>query len=244
MRKAKILLALILMGMLPLLLSCGGGGGGGDGGDGGGVTVYKTADYYPLAQGDTWTYQGPYTQTQVPGFLNKAVSGTETIDSVIATKVLIEFGGDYELWTVDSNGITYYKDYHNPPSGWSQEVYDPPLNYLPAEVSIGTIKSHNFRVYFTDSTGASEMAQLSGETTVVALEDVTVPAGTFTDCLKTETTHTLISSTIPEITYNVKTTLWVAKAVGVVKRVDNQNDVITETEKLHHATVGGINYPH
>lgn len=242
MRKAKIFLALILMGMLPLLLSCGGGGGGGDGGDGGGVTVYKTAEYYPLAQEDTWTYR----ETEEDGEIDydtKIVRGTETIDGVVATKVLS--GSDkYELRTVDSNGITLYKEYEVENGGWVQMVFNPPLNLLPAEVSIGTKKTINSTMNHTNSEGETGTETISGETTVEGIENVTVPAGTFNDCLKIKIKVTLTS---PEETEIEEITMFFAKGVGMVKEISQETEpdepVETDVSELVSATVGGVSYP-
>lgn len=249
MKKLQKFLAIIFMCMLPLMLSCGGGGDGGDEGDGGGVTVYKTADYYPLGQGDTWTYRETEEDGEIE-YETKTVSGTETIDGVVATKVL-EDSDEYELFT-NSNGITFYKSYDiNEEDGVVEEevdILDPPLIYVPTEVSIGTKHTFNSTIRHTEN-GFSATGTISIETTVEGIENVTVPAGTFENCLKIKIKRNVASSDGSH-TESTESTIWLAKGVGIVKDTgqgtetnNGEVDVDTWTDELVSATVGGVSYP-
>ena len=98
--------AIILTALLAVSISsCGLVGGNGndcDGGgcDGKGTTTYRIAEYYPLGQGDTWTYSVDWSSNgdSWQGTETRTVSGTETIDGVEAVIISSDRGG-YNLWT-------------------------------------------------------------------------------------------------------------------------------------------------
>ena len=207
-------------------------------------TTYRIADYFPLAQGDTWTIREE--DDEGISFTIRTISGTEYIAGVNAPKMIDE-DGDYDLFT-NSNGITHYKYKscdvdENPDCGWSQEVFNPPVVLIPAEISIGSIYTFNSTYNYTECTGFSESAPFSVETRVEGLEDVTVPAGTFTDCLKININKII---NYPNTPFSNEITLWLAKGVGEVKELNLEiyNGVVNEnTDDLISATVNGIDYP-
>lgn len=238
----KILFFVILsLTIFITFTGCGGGGGGG-----GGTTTYQIAEYFPLGQGDTWT-----SKDYEENYFSRTISGTETINGVVASKMLHE-GGNYELITSDNNGLILYKEYSTEggEGGWHQFVPNPPIELLPRKVSIGTKHTFNSSVSYTDSRGASMTATTSGELTIVLVEDVAVPAGTFEDCLKVEDKRNIISSD-GKHTISSNFTYWLAKGVGIVKEVGqitetNDGSVVKNEiydDVLVSATVGGINYP-
>jgi len=213
------------------------------------ASTYKTAEYFPIAQGDTWTYKDEKGEQ-----FTHTVSGTETINGVVATKgVKADWKGiDYWLFTSDDNGIFLYKEYYSEFSGWwSQSVYVPPFQRLPGEVSIGkTYTLEDLTKYYTDSTAASLTANISGEVTVMGIESITVTAGTFTNCLKLKFKGNLTSSD-GRHTELSDFTDWYAKSVGLVKetgQTTNTNDGQVEIgpmySELVSAKVGGVTYPH
>jgi hypothetical protein len=230
-----LLIGLALVGCF-LMASCGD-----DNGNGG----YHIVEYWPLGQGDTriygWnlslgkTYDGLYTQT---------VSGIETIDGVEAVK-LQDSDGFYRLMT-NTNGLMRYKD------GFEteyQRIFTPPLKEYPANVSVGKQHTFHSEVTVTDPDG-TYAESVSITNTLEGIEEVTVPAGTFPECLKFTWTWTYVSSdgssTICECTE------WLAKDVGSVKYTEEcqytdpdggEEESYTETTELVSATVGGVSYP-
>jgi hypothetical protein len=207
-------------------------------------TVFTTSEYYPLGQGDTWNYlyDGDYYGTLT-------VSGTETIEGVAASKVM-EPSGDYELMTSDTNGITIYKNYEAEDDGWSQMIFSPPGSYAPGAIVVGTTYAGTSTFNYTRSDGSSLTGTVTVETTLEGVDNVTVPAGTFNDCLKLNITR-IISA--PELSYtsSYEGTMWLAKGVGKVKEtgatIDRQNGNIInfdpDTTELIGAVVGGVSYP-
>jgi hypothetical protein len=243
--KGKVhFLKILFMAVLALtvvigLNGCGGGGGGssdsggGDGG-GGGATTYQTAEYFPLGQGDTWTYL-----EDGQNYSTTTVSGTEVINGTTAKKML-EDSGDYTLMTSDSNGITYYKVYEVDESGWEQFTFSPPGAYIPGEVSVGNKYTGTSTLNYTNSEGSSLTGTVSIEVTLQGTENVTVPAGTFNDCLKFSIKRIMSSG---QLTESYEGTLWLAKGVGRVKEtgttINTDNSVDQDTFELVSATVGG-----
>lgn len=200
-----------------------------------GGTTYNIAEYFPLGQGDTWFFSYGEEPT--------TISGTETINGVDAVKMITGVENWYQLFT-NSNGITYYKVYDANDiegCGWSQSVYIPPITILPAEVSIGVKYTSNFTTYYTNCTGFEDTETSSTEATVEGTEDVTVPAGTFKDCLKIKIKGNNLFSDTGQVETGERI-WWLAKGVGKVKDTEIE-DTEEDTKELISATVGGVHYP-
>jgi hypothetical protein len=207
-------------------------------------TLFTTSEYYPLGQGDIWNYL--YDGVD---YGTLTVSGTETIEGVVASKVM-ESDGDYELVTSDSNGITLYKTYDVDDDGWSQMTFSPPGSYAPGEIAVGTTYVGTSTFNYTQSDGSSLTGSVSVAVTLEGTENVTVQAGTFNDCLKLSITRI---TSAPELSYtsSYEGTMWLAKGIGKVKEAgattDRQNggivDFDPDTGELVSAVVGGVSYP-
>jgi hypothetical protein len=200
--------------------------------------IFRISEYFPLGQGDTWTYrEGDNDLTK------KTVSGTQKINGVNAVKMIDE-DGDYQLWT-NSNGLEWYKEYDAddiPGCGWDQHLFSPPIHASDPIVSVGSSYASNTSLASTDCTGKASTASLSYEFTIEGIEDVTVPAGIFKDCLQIKAILSRNGGThINEIT------IWLAKGVGQVKSIsiekENGSVVETWTDNLVSAVVGGVHYP-
>lgn len=201
-------------------------------------TEFTISEYFPLGQGDTWTYREEDNDVTV-----KTISGTEKINGVDAPKMIDE-DGDYYLWT-NSNGLVWYKEYDAddiPGCGWGQLIFNPPIYASGPVVSVGSVSASATVLTATECTGGSATASISYEFRIEGIEDVTVPAGTFTHCLRIKGTLALNGGT-----QTTELTIWLAKGVGEVKEIsiDRQNGVImnTWTDDLMSAVVGGVHYP-
>jgi hypothetical protein len=209
-----------------------------------GNTSYVTSEYFPSGQGDIWTYL--YDGMDY-GTLN--VSGTETMNNVVASKI-VDDNGDYKLMTSDNNGIKLYESYKVKSCGLGKMAFSPSLSYFPGILSIGKIHSSTSTFTYTECTGRPLTGTVSLEVTVVGIEDVNVPAGTFNDCLKFSIIR-LLSAPIIKYSSIYEGTLWLAKDIGKVKevgtRIVRENGVVIEadldTDELTSATVGNISYP-
>jgi hypothetical protein len=201
-------------------------------------TEFTMSEYLPLGQGDTWTYREEDDDLTV-----KTISGTEKINGVDAA-IMIDEDGDYDLWT-NSNGLMWYKEYDAddiPGCGWDQLIFDPPIHASDPVVSVGSTYASNTVLTETDCTGSSATASVSYEFRIDGIEDVTVPAGTFNNCLRIKGILTLNGGT-----QTSELTIWLAKGVGEVKEISisKQNGVTVDiwTDDLVSAVVGGVSYP-
>ena len=213
-------------------------GGDGNGGGDPGTTYYAISEYFPRGQGNTWTYVEEDEELTV-----QTVSGTEEVNGVNAVKVIDE-DGDYNLWT-NSDGLVLHKIYDAddvPGCGWSQLIFNPPIKLADPVVSVGSTSASTSTIYYSDCAGSSESSAISYEITIEGVEDVTVPAGTFNDCLKIKFILTMNGGADVN-----EDTSWAAKGLGTVKSISiskhNGFVVGTYTDDLVSAVINGINYP-
>jgi hypothetical protein len=233
-RFGKFLIGLGLVGCL-LITGCGN-----DNGDGG----YNIGEYWPLGQGDTWLYGWNLSSAKTfDGMYTRTISGTETIDGV-ATVKLQDSDGFYRLMT-NTNGLMRYEDGLGTEY---QRIFSPPLQEYPANMSIGEQHAFSSDVTVTDPDG-TYAESVSITNTLEGVEEVTVPAGTFPECLKFTWTWTYVDadggSTICECAE------WLVKDVGAIKYtedcqytdLDSGNvESYNATTELVSATVGGVNH--
>lgn len=211
-----------------------------------GQTSEGTGDignYVPLAQGSTWLFQGTDTTTgQVPiPYSNTAtISGTNPIGGVVTT-VFSETnsrndGAEQSYLTKDSHGLTYHGNNDSTDVVTAQLV-----PYLTLRFPLGTgstfeeinKKGLNFGRDL-DHDGTNEKADLVSIVTVKGFESVTVPAGTFSNCVKVErqaTVTVIASSNGTRQSVQGTETIWLASGIGQVKQVSQVADQ-TVTEEL------------
>jgi len=189
---------------------------------GGNVAAYDMAEYCPLNQGDEWIYINNYrgdgrlpVKTVIDG--TELVNGVETIDGCV----------------MDSEGLKQYKQ---GVPGDNYLIFDPPRIIFPAQFDVGEtyLYSVSAKVYSSDDTLTDIY---TGNDTVILgnVNDVTVPAGTFKDCLKIYTYSSLFlghyGGTI--------TTKWYARNIGLIKSKEYEGSVVNV---LISATVDGVHY--
>jgi hypothetical protein len=201
-------------------------------------TTFTISEYFPLGQGDTWTYREEDQELTV-----KTISGTEKINGVDAAKMIDE-DGDYYLWT-NSNGLVWHKEYDAddiPGCGWEQLIFNPPIVASGAIVSVGSTYASNTTLIQTDCTNSSATVSVSYEFSIEGLENVIVPAGTFNNCIRIKGILSVNGGTETN-----EITIWLAKGLGEVKSISisKQNGVTvnTSTDNLVNAFVGGVSYP-
>ena len=226
------------------------------------VPTFSAADYFPLNVGDTRTTSNNCTFTchspRNPGsgtfteVYTDTVSGTETVNNITGYKMGDPVNGDYNLIS-NVNGLMMLKQYDVeglfPGTAWSQFIFEPPVTILPSSFSIGIHITGSGLGHFSDSSGFQITGTGTVDSTVEAIEDVTVPAGTFANCIKV---RWKFSRTAANGSYQQTddVTFWLAKGVGIVKEVvthtitlNGQADTENKTGVLTNAKVGGIIYP-
>lgn len=221
-----------------------------------GTLPYDTAEYSPLSQGDTWTtreieQKGEEVHENID---TKVISGTEKIKGVVATKILEPGSGYYDLMT-NTSGIMLYKTYD---PTFEDDVlveetiitYNPPLMYVPPRLSVGTRYSFKTTVTSKSTLGSKAIINGTHKMIVEGIEDVTVAAGTFDDCLRIKFIDSMTVKGTKQ-KESSETTIWLAKGVGTVKSTQTEihfvDDIEVErdisTKEILSATVGGVNYP-
>lgn len=159
-------------------------------------------EYYPLADGNTWTYQ--VKQFRADGqtayrLRTQTVAGDAKLGGPAVAKKLIDDRGRYYLLAVDERAFRVYGEN----SGGGEVKVTPPYTLYETTHAPG-------RVYKAQHT-PSEGDAVTAETTFLGVESVQTPAGAFKDCLK------LRFHSIKPSGATLTTTSYLAKGIGVVK---------------------------
>lgn len=167
-------------------------------------------NYFPLAQGNSWTYlmidnikESGYYDTYV-------IRGKEIVNGVETVKMLRP-DGEYECIAADSEGIKLYKEVYED----EYEIFNPPLMLLP-NIGIGESRSYLFNAEIYSKEKAKKKKGIHQyEIAIDSVEDVEVSAGKFSNCLKVQKTHTWKEEdgSHGEAIF----TVWFAPGVGKVK---------------------------
>ena len=244
MRLRKYWMLVTLVSMIVILLS-------------GKLLAYDMAEYFPLNQGDEWTFSfsmtvegGDEEGEYGPMFSKHAVNGTEVINGVETVKVEMRTPAssqtsDCYCYTFDSEGLKEYKEYIVNYLGVIN-VFEEGILMIPAQLDLGEVhqQTATFKGYDADGNFISTD---TGTITISieSVEDVSTPAGTFQDCLKLRRIQTNGSLTFRREAHD-----WHDRDVGVVKmtatdyfNIPEEDEVIvTMTSELVRATVNGVSY--
>ena len=148
-------------------------------------TAYPATEYFPLDTGSTWTYERR-TDGGAPNDHTVSVIGTETVND--------------KTYTVMSSG---YSDYFNAFRIENNTVYTHAENEDKEYLKFGVDRGSKWAI--TSIRGKILSA------TFIDTETVSVPAGTYEDCL-----HFELNLPLGETSYE-KTDLWYARNVGLVR---------------------------
>ncbi len=100
--------------------------------------------------------------------------------------------------------------------------YSPPQTFLPVPIEVNsewTVAGEATTSLF----GLKIKIEATNTAKVIAIEDVTVPAGTFRDCLKIEQQlHTQLSPALATLP-STSSTMWLAPDVGLVQAINSDN---------------------
>ena len=195
----------------------------------------NVSTYWPMHFGDSWVYQRAEggTQTNSVSTAYELVNGVQTIR--------FNYGGSsYDCYTMDGNGMWLHKT-----AGTDFEViFDPPQQNSPYVLLVG---EH----HIADSQGTGTYMQtpfiLEGNfmLTLLGFETITVPAGTFDNCLKySRSGHKVVKDgmgNVVQVNAYVDVT-WSAPGVGVVKQYRKSEDGGVIDLELMYANVDGEFY--
>jgi hypothetical protein len=192
------------------------------------VTAYDMTQYVcSLNDGDWW--EGLYTYSVVGGPNDGAsgshqekilLNGTELVNGVerIKREILVNGSVDrYYCVDLDTDGFKMYKEYV--PVTGNYFIFEPPFLTVPAEFDIGDDdqSSYSVLVHSINTDSHIDTSAASQTVSFESVEPVTVPYGTFEDCLRIFYVSSSESPT-SGIGTAIEETSWFAHKVGRIKQ--------------------------
>jgi hypothetical protein len=124
-------------------------------------------------------------------------------------------------------------------NGYAQKVtFDTAPLLLKSTFNLNDTWSTSTHVNYYNNGTLQDAGTITYTVTVKAIEDVTVPAGTFSNCYKIEIVTTNNSSLLSNETNNI----WIADGIGVVKEDSVSDDGNSYQNELSYASVDGTEY--
>lgn len=216
--------------------------------------IGQSSDYFPDTIGSHWEYRGQITEGPLQTIEHKffsnvsSVIGTRTIKGMTVTVFHDTNPGNHgpsdSFYRRDAVGIVYHGS--EPGTPLEKQLIPYQIVRFPMKVS-STIQQFDKKdIDFgtdMDRDGVNEKVDTKGTSTVMGLESVTVPAGTFKDSVKVEARMHMkirLSGRNHTVSGTDVMTAWFAKGVGLVKYIERQElspledrGIITEiTEEL------------
>ncbi len=198
--------------------------------------IAQSADYFPDQIGNEWHYRGQITEGPLQTIEHKffsnvsSVTGTKTIKGMTVTVFHDTNPGNHgpsdSFYRRDIVGIVYYGS--EPGTPFEKQLVPYQIVRFPLTVSSSFPQFNRKDLDFgtdLDRDGINEKAEAQGDATVLGLESVTVPAGTFKDAVKVEARMQMQIHLSGEKKTAIGTdvmTAWFAKGVGLVKYVERQ----------------------
>jgi hypothetical protein len=200
------------------------------------ITIAQSADYFPDAVGNRWTYRGQITEGPLQTIEHKfftnvsTVKGTKTIKGVTVTVFHDTNPGNHgpsdSFYRRDAVGIVYYGS--EPGTPLEKQITPYQIFRFPMKVPSSFQQFDRTGLDFgtdMDRDGTDEKVDVRGWSSLVGHETITVPAGTFHDAIKVEARMTMrihLSGGNREATGTDVMTAWFAKGVGLVKYSERQ----------------------
>ena len=184
--------------------------------------AYDIKEYLPLQEGNSWKYN-----ESVDNNMNEKgieVSDFETVNGTETVKLLYS-NGDYDYVAFDSEGLKKYKFSEED----SFDIYAPSRLLYP-DINEGEQKIILINITSFSSDGSKREYDEKATIKLETVEEVTVPAGIFSGCLKFSTISDLAQKN-GNTYFNVDTVTWLAPGVGVVKEFSMVTETDAETKK-------------
>jgi hypothetical protein len=198
--------------------------------------IAQSADYFPDQIGNEWRYRGQITEGPLQTIEHKffsnvsSVTGTRTLKGMTVTVFHDTNPGNHgpsdSFYRRDSVGIVYYGS--EPGTPFEKQLIPYQIVRFPLKISSSFPQFNRKGLDFgtdLDRDGTNEKAEAQGDATVLGLESVTVPAGTFKDAVKVEARMQMqihLSGAKKTAIGTDVMTAWFAKGVGLVKYVERQ----------------------
>ena len=166
------------------------------------IKITKSADYFPDAVGNRWTYRGQITEGPLQTIGQKffsnvmTVKGTKTIKGVTVTVYNDTNPGNHgpsdSFYRRDAVGIVYYGS--DPGTPLEKQITPYQIFRFPMKVPSSFQQFDRTGLDFgtdIDRDGTDEKVDVRGWSSYVGHETITVPAGTFQDAIKIKARMTM-----------------------------------------------------
>lgn len=189
--------------------------------------------YFPVVLGTTWTFSGPYGRVVLVDSSTQLREGRGDVPS----EFRLVFNEDYsgprlqETFVVSEDQI-YWTGFILP--NLPTIRFDPPLPLLPPSSQVGDSLVVDAEEQWRDSVEYSFAVR--SVVTVVAVEDVSVPAGNFEECIRVRQAIFYEDSSVPHLFTSIE--FWYAQGIGWVKY-----DSEVGSGELLTAMIGDNRYP-
>ncbi|MCC2641865.1 MAG: exported protein of unknown function [Nitrospira sp.] len=202
-----------------------------------GENIAQSTDYFPDTIGTRWQYRGQISEGPLQTIENKyftnvsTVTGTRILKGGLTVSVFHDtnpgnHGPSDSFYRRDAAGIVYYGS--EPGTPLEKQLVPYQIIRFPMKVSQSFQQFNRTDIDFgndIDGDGTNEQVDVEGHSTVVGLESITVPAGTYADAIRVEARMTLrirLSSVDRAAVGTDVMTAWFAKGVGLVKYIERQ----------------------
>ena len=199
-------------------------------------TIAQSSEYFPDSVGSRWQYrgqimEGPLQTIEHKNFTNvSSVTGPRSIRGVSVMAFHDTNPGNHGMsdsfYRRDAVGIVYYGS--EPGTPLEKQLVPYQIVRFPMKLSSTFMQFDKKDLDFgtdMDQDGVNERVDTKGDSTVAAIESVTVPAGTFKEAVKVEARMFMkirLSGAGKTVTGTDVMTAWFVKGVGLVKYVERQ----------------------
>ena len=191
------------------------------------AAAFASAPYFPLPDGATWTYNvsdGTTSSTET-----RTVAGTRSFNGA-QVKIIRDQAGNENYFTNDDAGVRVHGAlFVDPVNGNETDTYSPPVPFAARDSIIGTQVSGSGTA--TGVQGSTTFTlKYTSASTPLAIETVTVPAGTFSNAVHVRLTINY-SGVVNGTPVNYSATLddWLVAGVGSVREVSTDTTSSTTT---------------
>lgn len=178
---------------------------------------------YPFDEGRWWTYELPDG-----GSFTLTVNGTETVCGKKCIRIEGSDGSKY-YWFIDDSGIYQTRIVQ---SGGIIMTFCPPqalVSRNPTPSSEACIKPFDAALRMQDGTSHKERIKGWSLEVMDGVTDVTVPAGTFKDCLQV-TSIGRINGALGNLGETTTQVIWICPDIGIVKWYRSDMDGVLRLE--------------
>lgn len=208
-------------------------------------------EYYPLQEGNVWAYEIKREggEEDMVAIQELKRIGKKNINGMETLKIVYQ-DGRYDRVGVDSDGVKLYYQEHDAYDEY--ETFEPFNFILPFAIESELTKEYEYS-YFSHNKQGVIIPDSSGQSRVEVKfegrENVNVPAGSFSHCLKIVVLNRWEDNN--GSFGKDKHTQWFAQGVGKVKEIERKSEYDSESGemssgeeeyKLKRAIINGVEY--